>query len=198
MDSQKNQEGIESRPAIVVPLRGRFGAEFLVSKDSIRSEMRAIFGAAVSESRDDDWSDENVVINPRAFRRRFGPGFKWTRLHRRLLIELIAEKDLTDFEVQLLHWSGSLKRTAESVEVSVHWTQALWGSIALFYWASVSLAPLLIAKMSLHQPWLAFQASATVACSALVGLGIYAFNIHPWRIQHRLELQDQIRATATR
>ena len=104
-------------------------------------------------------------------------------------MELINREDLTDFEVQLLHWSGCLKRTRTGVELSAHWLLPVWGAIALGYWSFVCLLPLLLTTGNTHQPWISLQASAALICSAAIGVGIYGLYIHSWVIVRRQKLQ---------
>jgi hypothetical protein len=187
----------------VVPIsKANEGTEHSRWLESVRRDMQLVLdkieppddGAATEEASDDrDLSDANVVKNERAFRRRFGPGFVWTRLHRTALIHLKNDKDLTDFELRLLHWSGSLKRTLTGVELAAHWWVALFGAFVCCY---VGLAFLAIFAMK----WPAadgslrgvFKTALGFGYLSALGLAVYAFYVHPWRIQRRVERQQMI------
>lgn len=144
-------------------------------------------------SDDHDLSDANVIKNERAFGRRFGPGFIWTRLHRGALIQLKNDKDLTDFEIRLLHWSGSLQRTLTGVELAAHPFVALFGVCLCGFVALVFLAVLLMKWPSADGSLLGFLRTVLgFGFITVLGMTVYAFYVHPWRIQRRVERQQLV------
>lgn len=161
-------------------------------------EMRQILKEAEAEPEvkpppeDDELSDERVIASEKKFRKRFGPGFTWNTFHRKALIKLKHEKDLTDPEIRLFHWSGNLRRTPFGVTLSASIWVALWGGVALTPFVLLFLALLIAAWPNLHGATL-FALRAVIALSVLGAFcyGIYWFHIEPWRVQRRVERQQR-------
>lgn len=150
-------------------------------------EMRRIL--LESERHDDDeLSDERVMENERAFKRRFG--FLWPPSQRRALIELKRKLELTDSEVKLLRWSGVLKRTPLGVTLTSGTWLALWGGVILIYLGLLFAAVFVAA-------WPALESGATISprvgvATALLTAFFYLvwwFHIEPWRIKRRVDRQ---------
>lgn len=167
-------------------------------------EMRQILKEAETEPEvtsalvDDDLSDERVIANEGKFRKRFGPGFTWNSFHRKALIELKHEKDLTDPEIRLFHWSGNLRRTPFGVTLAASGWIALWGGVLLTPFLMLFLALLIAAWPNLHGATLvALQAVIGLSLLGVLCYAIYWFHIEPWRIQRRAERQKGACAKTT-
>lgn len=188
----------------VVPLkRPHDKAEHSVLRlESIRREVQRVLDDVEPPSEetprqavldDHDLSDANVITNERAFRHRFGPGFIWTRAHRGALIQLKTDNDLTDFEIRLLHWSGSLRRTLSGVELAAHLLVALFGAFLCGLVALVSVAVLWVNWSSTDGSLLGFfRVVLRFGFVSMLGMTVYAFYVHPWRIQRRVELRQTV------
>lgn len=152
-------------------------------------EMRRILSESDTQD-DDELSDERVVENERAFKRRFG--FVWPPAQREALIKLKQKKKLTDPEIKLLRWSGVLKRTPLGVTLTSAVWLALWGGVILAYMGLLFVAVFLAA-------WPALQSGTTisprvgVAVALLVAFVylIWWFHIEPWRIKRRADYQQE-------
>lgn len=187
-------DGDRHLPPKVVPLRPEPAKSRLPTR---LEEMRQILREAESEPElkrtpdDDELSDEQVIAKEWKFRKRFGPGFTWNRRHRKALIELKHELDLTDPEIRLFYWSGNLRRTPFGVTLSANIWVALWGGVLLALFAVLFLALLIASWPNLH-------GATPVTLRAVTGLTflgalcfiIYWFHIEPWRIQRRVERQQ--------
>lgn len=144
---------------------------------------------------DDELSDEEVIAKEWKFRKRFGPGFTWNSLHRKALIELKHEKDLTDPEIRLFHWSGNLRRTPFGVTLSVSVWVALWGGVALAPFALLFLALLVAGRQNPGGDTLGgLRAGVAFSLLGAFCYGIYWSQIKPWRIKRRVDEQQRWQA----
>ncbi len=76
------------------------------------AEWIEILGDAAPKRRD---PDDPFIEDEDAFHRRFGIGFRWPRGHRKSLLDLKRDLDLTDGEIRQLRYGGNLRRTAAGV-----------------------------------------------------------------------------------
>jgi len=154
--------------------------------DDALEELRRLLQE--TEPLDDELSDNEVIRDEKKFRRRFGPGFDWSKRDRIALIALKHEKDLTDAEIKLFRHTGNLTRGPFGIRLAAtRWT-AWFGWLQLAYFGVLLLALLagLNASM-LRSPSKAL--GVTVLVLGLLGfcITIYLIYIQPWIIQKRTE-----------
>jgi hypothetical protein len=174
---------VDDKPK-VVPLRPDSTIPQPAHRDLRVEEMRQIFREAERTSAD-ELSDERVIEDERAFKRRFG--FVWPLSQRQALMQMKKEKQLTDPEIKLLRWSGNLKRTPFGVTMASAVWGALWGCVLLSYFVLLFFVLLIAGWPNLHGGSLsALRAGLAFATIGLLCYAIYWFHIEPWRIQRRV------------
>lgn len=128
-------------------------------------------------------SDELVVRDEPAFRRRFG--FVVSKADRGRLLALKQRLDLTDQEVTVLKRSGSLDFDDDAVRIWVPLVFPIWGVIQIL---ALSLVMLLgfLAIDAFPFSWKGFATVTAMefGCLALVW-GLNQQYIVPWRIKRR-------------
>ena len=167
----------------VVPLRPANDRKKLPPK---LEEIRKLLGESTPAGAVP--TDEEAIRDPAAFRRRFGPGFDWSRRHRESLILLMHDKGLTDNEVKLFRHTGNLHRTAFSVRLSVNPWVTLWGGSNFAFFTFV--LGLLLIVLWPQISTLSVQALKGWGLLAGLGLlcaGLYVAFILPWLIERRTE-----------
>lgn len=154
-------------------------------------ELRRLL--AQSEPISGPYSDEEVIDDEDKFRKRFGPGFRWSRRDRTGLIALKTRYDLTDSEIKLFHYTGNLHRSVFGVRLTTSSWIAIGGGVHL-----AILGPMLL--LLLAGTMLDWRAETSIVLSrlmAILGLsticyGIYWLYVKPWRIQRRKEREQSV------
>lgn len=171
-------------PDKVVPLRPETPKPPSEKLDPRLEELRNIL--AQSQPIDGAYTDDEVVNDEDKFRKRFGPGFRWSRRDRAGLIALKSRYDLTDSEIRLFHHTGNLHRSVFGVQLNASSWFAMWGGVQLAIFGPILL--LLMAATIFGE-----GAAATVLlkrlivllCLSAVCYGIYWVYVKPWRIQRQ-------------
>lgn len=154
-------------------------------------ELRRLLAQSVPISR--SYSDEEVIDDEGKFRKRFGPGFQWSRRDRAGLIALKTRYDLTDSEIKLFHYTGNLHRSVFGVRLTASSWIAIGGGIHL----AILVPMLLLLLAGIMLDW---RSETSIVLSRLVvilGLaslcyGIYWLYVKPWRIQRRKEREQSV------
>jgi hypothetical protein len=135
-------------------------------------------------------SDQEVIDDEHAFRRRFGLGFSWPRIHREALIKLKREFDLTDREIRLFRHTGNLKRTPTGVYLDANRWVAAWGWAQLAFFGSLLVVLALVTWPNL----VSANPHAWKAVGSMVGIALFCWLIYltfvkPWTIRRRFAAQ---------
>lgn len=135
-------------------------------------------------------SDENVIPDEDEFLKRFGAGFSWGLRHRRDLMRLKKEYDLSDGEIILFHRTGNLHRTPFGVDLSVNRWFTAWGAIQFMVFLGLTLFSLIVLWPQLNTlSMLALKGWAIIGFTSAVTWSIYALYLLPWRVFRRVEQQ---------
>lgn len=130
-------------------------------------------------------TDEKLVDDEVAFQQRFG--FDWPRVHRRELLWLKRDLDLTDAEIRLLQRTGNFVLEPSSVRLDVKRSHYLFGwaqIVCLGVFIGVPIL-LVVGSQRLLLPWqwvvLALWSFGTYG----VGRGLHYLYVRPYQIFRR-------------
>lgn len=157
--------------------------------ERLTAEMRSILGDAPSDALStarQAEQDREAIADERTFIRRFG--FDWPRKDRIALLDLKHRCDLTDREIRLLRWTGSLRREDNVVTVTSSRGIAIFGKCVIVVMFA-EFALMVLAGLGLHHPLPALQvAKLYVALVIVIALawGIDLGYIRPWTIRRRV------------
>lgn len=140
--------------------------------------------------------DQETIEDERIFIQRFG--FDWPRRDRVALLELKHRCDLTDREIRLLNWTGSLRRRDGIVILISSRGAAIFGKCLIVLMCVEFLLVVGGGLLGLHHALSFMQAGrvyiALVVVIALVW-GVNLGYVRPWTIQRRTPGGMRRRAT---
>lgn len=176
---------------VALPVKGVSSLENQESekdKDSVIDTLKEVVKEAVDQSfwKSTCLKDTEALEDEDAFRRRFG--FSGNRSRRRLIIDFKHRKDLTDGEIRLLHWTGSLIYPNGEVLIASHISMVILG-FAIILQITLMMMLALLASIAKNAPsweqginFLAVELLLVVA--AFMALNFF---IQPWVIKRRTD-----------
>jgi hypothetical protein len=182
------EPGDHNDDSTVVPFRtttfGTPSQTASAGEERVRNELAA-HGEAPDELSDVDQraADDEVI-----FRQRFG--FDWPRLHRRRLLWLKRDLDLTDVEIRLLQRTGNFVLDPGAVRVRARRWHWLWGWFQIWclgLFVGVPFAVVLSSKTLLLLPWQWAMLILWALGTWWVGRGIHWYWVRPFQIVRRTE-----------
>lgn len=153
----------------------------------IEQEVLDALGVGLGALEDDlvDEVDREAIDNEDAFVRRFR--FDAPRGHRRQLIHLKHEADLTDREIRLLSRAGALKFKGATAAISAPLCLAAWGWTQLAGLSSLMLLGFLVAsRVAAPTMMQVTQLIAFEFALLIVGLALLNLYVVPRRILNRV------------
>lgn len=128
--------------------------------------------------------DMAALEDERVFFRRFL--FSANRLQRKMVMELKHQKDLTDGEIRLLHWTANLHYSKSGAYISTPLVLVVWGGIMITYAVTLMIVTFALSifskEPSLAQGLNVLLAELILGASAYLVAQIY---IQPWVIKQR-------------
>lgn len=127
--------------------------------ERIRTEMRDILSATDTEESclgsSEAERDREAIEDEKMFIRRFG--FDWPRSDRVALLELKHRCDLTDREIRLLKWTGSLKCKGGVVTITSNRGMAIFGKCLIAVMCIEFVLVMLASLLAVHHPLSGWQ-----------------------------------------
>lgn len=176
----------DDKKVVSFPTRPRTGPD---ESDALSSSFARHVRAQVAEhglvSDALSPTDEKLVEDEVAFQQRFG--FDWPRVHRRELLWLKRDLDLTDAEIRLLQRTGNFILEPSCVRLDVKRWQYLFGwaqigCLGVFIGLPILLA---IASQRVLLPWRWIVLALLSFGAYGVGRGLYYLYIRPYQILRR-------------
>lgn len=168
----------------VVPLRPPQAKKLNPQLEEIRRLLD------VHEPAEPPTPDDEVIADEAKFRQRFGVGFSWGLRHRRDLMRLKREYDLSDGEIILFKRTGNLHRTPIGVELSVNGRFTIWGALQFATFTGFTLFSLFVLWPQLNTlSMLALKGWAVIGFTSAIAWAIYALYLLPWRVFRRVAQQ---------
>lgn len=130
--------------------------------------------------------DQEAVENEQAFIRRFG--FDWPRRDRVALLELKRRCDLTDREIRLLKWTGSLRRKEGIVTLASSRGAAIFGKCIIVLMGAEFILSVGGGLWGLHHALSFVQAIELYGAMLVVialAWGVNLGYVRPWTIRLR-------------
>lgn len=176
----------------IVPFRAPgFGAPSQTARadvERLRRELAA-HGEAPEQLSE---ADQRAVDDEEVFRQRFG--FDWPRLHRRRLLWLKRELDLTDMEIRLLQRTGNFVLDPGAVSVRARRWHWLWGWFQIWCLGLVIGVPcaLVLGSNELLLPWQWAVLILWGLGSWWLGRGIHWYWVRPFQIVRRTQAKTSV------
>ena len=132
--------------------------------------------------------DEEIIVDEAKFRRRFG--FSWGLRHRRDLMRLKAEYDLSDSEIIFFKRTGNLHRTPVGVQLSINYWVTFWGLLQFAVFAGLALLLLIVLWPQLGELSMkAIKGWALLGFLFAISTAVYVLYLLPWKISRRVTQQ---------
>lgn len=134
--------------------------------------------------------DEQVLVDERAFQRRFG--FDAPRERREQVVQLKHDADLTDREIRGLNRTRSLTFKNGMASISAPLIVALWGGFCIAYLFGLMLLAFYAAERSTQDP-IVVVAKLAVVEAVLLATCVLVSHVYVWPRQ----LLKRVRSRAT-
>jgi hypothetical protein len=168
---------------------GEISEKQRVALDEIQAAMQILLAdAQPNRSRDEQAErDQEAIDVEEVFIRRFG--FDWPKRERASLIGLKHRCDLTDREIRLLRWTGSLRRKNGIVALNASHGAAIFGKCIIVLMCLEFLLSVSADILGLHHALSLVQASKLYGAMSFVIALAWAVNlayVRPWTIRRRV------------
>lgn len=140
------------------------------------------------EPREPPSPDEDVIADEAKFKRRFG--FSWGLRHRRDLMRLKAEYDLSDGEIIFFKRTGNLRRTPVGVQLSINYWVTSWGALQFAAFSGLAVILLIVLWPQLGElSTKALKGWALLGFLFAISTSVYVLYLLPWQIFRRVVQQ---------
>lgn len=178
--------------------RGEISESQGAALDTFQATMQALLADAEPGRPYEElaqWDQEAIDVE-RVFIRRFG--FDWPKRDRAALIDLKHRCDLTDREIRLLRWTGSLRRKNGIVTLDASHGAAIFGKCIIVLMFAEFLLSVAAGILGLHHALSLMQAAKLYGAMAFVIALAWAVNlgyIRPWTIRRRVLNRGELENT---
>lgn len=169
--------------------RGEISEKQRVALEEIEATVQALLADAEPSRPHDEQArrDQEAIDVEEVFIRRFG--CDWPKRERASLIDLKHRCDLTDREIRLLRWTGSLRHKNGIVTLNASHGAAIFGKCIIVLMFAEFLLSVSAGILGLHHALSLVQATKLYGAMSVVIALAWTVNlsyVRPWTIRRRV------------